>query len=394
MQERVYLITDYGARAGEPSLQTARVQAVLDLCREGGGTVVIPAGEFRVASLRMWSDTTIRLLDGARLIGSEDCEDYEVYDVPAGVELRTDMELISQYYEERHPGGPWAEYRRAMISAYGERNIAIIGEGECLIDGKNCYDANGEEGYRGPHGVFFTNCENIELRGYTIGHSGNFMHQLDNCRHTVMREVVCLGGSDGIHLHCCTDTLIEHCRFITGDDCIAGINIRDLIVRDCELNTSCNVTRMGGVHILFERCRMYGPGYYPHRMTVVQGKGNELPREMGRHNMICLVDYFASQNFPDSEPSHDIVFRDCTLENFTKLINYHADMPPLQVGTHLAELVLENVEIRGVAHACHVDASPQTPLTIVLRNVRCDSPAPLLDALFYALDAHTTVVVE
>jgi hypothetical protein len=255
-----------------------------------------------------------------------------------------------------------------MISAYGERNIAIIGEGDCLIDGQNCYDANGEEGYRGPHGVFFTNCENIELRGYTIGHSGNFMHQLDNCRHTVMREVVCLGGSDGIHLHCCTDTLIEHCRFITGDDCIAGINIRDLIVRDCELNTSCNVTRMGGVHILFERCRMYGPGYYPHRMTVVKGKHDVLPREEGRHNLISLICHFASTTFPSDTPYGNFVFRNCTVENADCLLHYYADFVPLEKGAYLADLTFENVKITGLLNAADIRPSDKVPLTVTMKN--------------------------
>ncbi len=395
MNKHIYNIIDHGAVANSSALQTEIIQYVLDLCRNGGGTVVIPAGEFRVASLRMWSDTTLLLHNGARLIGSEECDDYEVYEVPAGVELRTDMELISQYYDEKHPGGPWREYRRAMISAYGEKNLAIIGEGDACIDGRNCYDANGEEGYRGPHGIFFTNCENIEFRGYTIGHSGNFMHQLDNCRHTRMTNVTCLGGSDGIHLHCCIDTLIEDCTFRTGDDCIAGINIRNLTVRRCDINSSCNATRMGGVHILFEDCHIHGPGYYPHRMTVVRGKGDELPREMGRHNMLALVDYFASENFPDSEPSHDIVFRNCTLENLERILNYHADTPPLQRGTLLAELTLENVRISGPIGTGSVSASPDVPLTVVLKNVICDScVTSLADTLFRHPDEYTTVTVS
>ena len=392
MREPIYIITEHGVREHCSELQTKDIQRVLDLCRESGGTVVIPAGEFCVASLRMWSNTTLLLRDGARLIGSEECGDYEVYEVPAGVELRTDMELISQYYDMTHPGGPWAEYRRAMISAYGEHDLAIIGEGDATIDGRHCYDADGEEGYRGPHGVFFTNCENVEFRGYTIANSGNFMQQLDNCRHTRMTDVRCLAGSDGIHLHCCTDTLVEKCTFITGDDCIAGINIRDLVVRDCEINSSCNATRMGGVGILFERCHIYGPGYYPHRKTVVLGKGKELPREAGRHNMLALVDYFASENFPDSEPSHDIVFRDCLIENIDRILNYRANTPPLQRGTLLAELKLENVEFRGLAHASWVEGSPDTPLRVVIKHVRCDTPDTVLsDALIVPSSPHTAV---
>ena len=121
-----YVITDYGVIPNTDALQTESIQKVLDLCKNGGGTVVIPRGCFCIASLRMWSDTTLYLEAGAELLGSEECTDYEVFPVPEGVELRTDMELITQYYLDK----PWQEYRRAMISAYGERNIAIIGEGD------------------------------------------------------------------------------------------------------------------------------------------------------------------------------------------------------------------------------------------------------------------------
>ena len=47
----IYIITDYGVEANAAKLQTAQIQAVLDLCKADGGTVVIPAGEFLVSSL-------------------------------------------------------------------------------------------------------------------------------------------------------------------------------------------------------------------------------------------------------------------------------------------------------------------------------------------------------
>ena len=77
---------------------------------------------------------------------------------PEGVELRTDMELICEYYKTIFDKDPWDTYRRAMISAYGESNIAIIGEEGSVIDGRDCFDPDGEEGFRGPHGIFMTNC--------------------------------------------------------------------------------------------------------------------------------------------------------------------------------------------------------------------------------------------
>lgn len=369
MSKPTYVITDYGVIADSEMLQTKAIQRVLDMCREGGGgTVVIPKGSFVVSSLRMWSDTTIYLRAGAKLLGSEECTDYEVFAVPAGVELRTDMELICDYYKQCFDKEPWETYRRAIISAYGESNIAIIGEEGSLIDGRNCFDPDGEEGFRGPHGIFMTNCRDVTLRGYTIANNGNFMHQMDNCLNITMEDVVCLAGHDGIHLHHCVHTRLTRCRFITGDDCIAGINVRDLIVRDCEMNTSCQVFRMGGNDILIENCYMHGPGYYPHRKTVVKGKRDELPREQGRHNLISLICHFASQMFPSEQPYGNFVFRNCTIDGADCLLHYYADFL-LEKGAYLADLTFENVKITNLLQAADVRPSDKVPLTVTLKNV-------------------------
>lgn len=393
-----YRITDYGLLPDIEKLQTEEFQKVLDLCKETGGTVIIPKGRFRVGGLRLWSDTTLYLEQGAELIGSDVCEDYAVFDVPDGIELRTDMELITQYYNDR----PWQTYRRAILSAYGGKNISIIGEEGARIDGDDCCDPQGEEGYRGPHGIFLTNVENITLQGYTIANCGNFMHQIDNCKHITIQRVRCIGGSDGVHLHHCVGTLIEDCVFHTGDDCIAGINMRDLTVRRCELNTSCDTFRAGGSHILVEDCRIWGPGIYPHRYTVVQNRGtqlvrdksNTLPRECGRHNLINVFIHFASTNFPNPEPYHDVVFRNCTVENADCFLAYHADSGPLESGTHLTEITLENVTFTGLLTPSAVAASAEEPLTVRLKNVACSGRNGNAVPLFDGTDPNTFIVTE
>jgi hypothetical protein len=50
----------------------------------------------------MWSNTTLYLESGAEIYGSDNCDDYEVFPIPEGMEMRSDMEMISQYY-----GTPW-----------------------------------------------------------------------------------------------------------------------------------------------------------------------------------------------------------------------------------------------------------------------------------------------
>ena len=384
-----FVITEHGVKENSAELQTKEIQKVLDLCREGGGTVVIPKGRFYTAALYMHSNTTLYLESGAELYGSDDCNGYEVFPIPDSVEMRSDMELITQYY-----GSPWETYRRAIISAYGEKNVSIIGEAGSVIDGANCYDPDGEEGYRGPHAIFLTSCENVLFEGYTVRHSGNFLHEANNCKNLVMRRVTCLGGSDGIHLHCTENSLIEDCVFKTGDDCIAGINIKDLLVRRCILNTSCDLFRIGGVNIRVEDTYAYGPGYYPHRKTVVKGKGVELPREEGRHNLLHTVVYFASTNYP-FVPS-DIHFKNCLIENALDILGYMADSGPLQSGTHLGELTLENVRFTDLKTSSKPIGNADEPLTVRMKNVTAEFHESSQDTEAFSIEegSNVTLIVE
>ena len=48
-----YLLTDYGVKANCSDLQTKQIQAVLDLCKEEGGIVVVPKGKFYLAAVRI-----------------------------------------------------------------------------------------------------------------------------------------------------------------------------------------------------------------------------------------------------------------------------------------------------------------------------------------------------
>lgn len=382
-----YKVTDYGVKPNIDELQTEAFQKVFDMCKSEGGTIIVPKGKYLVAALRMWSNTTLYLEGGAEIFGSDNCDDYDVFPIPKGMEMRSDMELITQYY-----GRPWDTYRRAIITAYQEKNISIIGEKDSFFDGQNCYDPNGEEGYRGPHIIFLSCCENVLLQGYTARHSGNFLHEANNCRNLTMKNVTCLGGSDGIHLHCSKDTVIEDCTFITGDDCIAGINIENLLVNNCTLNTSCNLFRMGGININVKNTTSKGPGYYPHRMTVVKGKNNELPRDQGRHNTLALVDYFASTNYPFK--ASDIHFENCVFDDFERVLYYPADQDSLHSGTHLGLFTFKNVVFNKVKYPAYIIESKEEPLTVILDNVKAsfDESSSFTELFVLDKDSNTTII--
>ena len=357
-------IVEYGAR-DNGELCTAAIQRALDACREaGGGTVVVPPGRFALAGVRMYSHTTLLLQRGAQLWGSDRCGDYPIFPLPPGLEPRDDTVFIAYNFPQIPPG-----YRRALISAYGAEDIAIIGEGDNVIDGADCFDPQGEEGLRGPHGIYLSCCNNVRLAGYTIQNTGNFMHQLDNCQDVTLSHVTALGGHDGIHLTECRRMLIEHCTFHSGDDCIAGCNVQDITVAHCDLNTSCQCFRIGGGDLRVRHCHLWGPGIYPHRMTVVKGPHEVLPREMGRHNTLYAFIFFASDTFPAPQLSGRWEIEDCVIENIDCLLCYQAGRKELlQAGAYLREVTFRNTAIAGIKAPAEVEGCAEAPLTITFAH--------------------------
>ena len=79
MEKRDFYLTLPGSAEG---LQTEYIQAALDACREGGGTVTLADGLWRVGSVRLYSNTTLKLSAGTVLQGSDRIEDYEDLHVP------------------------------------------------------------------------------------------------------------------------------------------------------------------------------------------------------------------------------------------------------------------------------------------------------------------------
>lgn len=372
MEGLICRLSDFGIIPGTDEILTDKIQAVLDKAAEAGGKVIVPAGTYRTGGLLMHGGTELHLERGACLLGSDNPEDYKVFAIPDNMTLHTDMEMIPTYFDERK--NVRVEYRRAIISVYGENSISITGEGaDSVIDGADCFDPEGEEHLRGPHGIFLTNCKNIKLCNYTIKHCGNFHHQIDTCENITVSNLKVLGGHDGFHLHCCKNVEIKDSIIHSGDDCISGMNMENIEVTGCELNTSCQVFRMGGNRIHIENCRIWGPGEYPYRASVIIDKGHLRPREEWHTDIISLIEYFSSSVYPIAS-SDGIVLKNCDMENVGKLLFYEygaetADGAHYCAGTPLAELIFENCRISGRCKPSLVKACKEMPLTVVLKNI-------------------------
>ncbi len=340
-------ITEFGAIAGREALQTRAIQSAIDACfLAGGGEVTVPAGVFRTGGLRLRSGVTLHLLSHAVLVGSRDPQDYtHFFEDTLEETLPIDApEIFAHVTDER--------WNNALLRAYLAHDVAVIGDEGSVIDGQNVYDAQGEEGFRGPHGISFFRCRNIELRGYTVRDSGNWAHIFLDCRCIYIRDVHVRGGHDGIHLRACNHALIEDCTLYTGDDSIAGYNNRGVAVLRCELNSSCSNFRFGGTDVLIDRCRMFGPGLYGHRMTLpLDAKIAGLPTTPtnSRHNTLTAFLYFCTKNITLRETAGNIVMQNCVIEGVDRLFEQDFSIDHIWCGGQgLADITFRNCYVTGV----------------------------------------------
>lgn len=104
-------LDDYHPAADGQTADTAHFQrAIDDIAAQGGGTLYVPPGPYLVGSLTLPANFTLHLAAGATLIASSRAEDYVI-------QAKSQAECST----------------RALLYAYGEKNITIEGKGR--IDG-------------------------------------------------------------------------------------------------------------------------------------------------------------------------------------------------------------------------------------------------------------------
>ncbi len=319
-----YNITGYGARAGDTALATSAIQNAINAAYDaGGGRVIVPAGRFCSGSLTLKDKVTLRLdTPDAVLAGSEDYRDYD----------------------------------GAFINARGGVGKRIEGPG--TIDGVNCYNPHGEEGFRGPHCVIFGGCDGFTVRDITITNSANYalLGWGDGTKNITIQNVKIRGGHDGLHLQGAANITVENCDFRTGDDAFAGCDNEDMTVTDCQINSSCNGMRFGAKRLTVKHCRFWGPGEFQHRIS-------------HRTNMESAFTYFSPQDRHPLIPGDKIVIEDCRVENADALLLYQYGSQ-WQDGQVLKNVALRNITATGLADGVVVAGDAGRQFNLTMDNVK------------------------
>ena len=114
-QERTCDVTRYGARGTRVFLDTEAFQRAIDDChRQGGGTVLVPRGEYLIGPIFLRSNINLHLAPYSEIVGADQPQAYKI--TPATQAYVTNADWI------------------ALINIADAENVAITGRGR--IDGQ------------------------------------------------------------------------------------------------------------------------------------------------------------------------------------------------------------------------------------------------------------------
>lgn len=233
----IYSIADYGAIAnGE--LVTKSIDAAVEAAKEaGGGTVLVPAGEFFTGPIRLYSNITLHLTPGAVLKFSTNQDDYPV--------VNSRWEGVSREVY--------------MSCIYGEdiENVTISGSGKLDGNGHDWWDVfrnrPDELSYPRPKLISFERSSRITIKDIYLIDAPSWTINPIRSSNITVDNISILNpadspNTDGINPESCKNVRISNCYIDVGDDCIAiksGTEDADELIV-CENITITNCTMVHG----------------------------------------------------------------------------------------------------------------------------------------------------
>jgi len=266
-------IETVGARGDGRTLNTDTIQKVIDsLAANGGGTLVIPQGEFLSGAIHLKRGVNLHLDKGAVLKGSTNIEDYP--------ELETRIE------------GHFQDWIPALVNASNVDHLRITGEGTIAGGGKPFWDefwkaraANRDVtnlAVKRPRNIFIQDSKDVQVSGISLRESGFWNLHLFRCADVLVNNVdirtpLRSPSTDGIDVDSCRNVAIKGCYISVDDDNIGikgnkGTSALDdktippdehIRITDCTFGLGNSALTVGSEatlvrDVIIENCRLTG----------------------------------------------------------------------------------------------------------------------------------------
>ncbi|MFA6084329.1 glycoside hydrolase family 28 protein [Mucilaginibacter sp.] len=236
-------ILDYGAVNDTSRLSTVAINKAVQACfKAGGGTVVIPPGNFKSGTITLKDNVELSLERGAVLYGSTNHQDFPRQQQP-------------KYRSQKDPGGWYA-----LIYAEGADNIGISGFGTINGQGAKQFSRyspsqhviDDQDGR--PRNILFISCKNISVQDITMQNSGVWNQHYLNCEDVMVNNIRVYNHSnknnDGIDIDGCRRFVLSNSILDSDDDCITlkstgAAPCEDITINNCIASSFCNAIKCG-----------------------------------------------------------------------------------------------------------------------------------------------------
>jgi polygalacturonase len=307
---REFDIANFGAIGDNRSDCTSAFAKAIAACNKaGGGTVIVPKGDFLTGTVRLKSNVRLYLSGGATVRFTHDLAKYPVALTRfEGVELMNFSPFIYALDEENiaiagtgtidgnadeEHWWAWKGGRRegaeSVSQANDRKHLFEMAERRVPVNER----VFGPGHYLRPNFIEPYRCKNVLIEGVTLQRSPMWQVHPVLCSNVTVRGLTINSSgpnTDGCDPESCADVLIENCFFNTGDDCIAiksgrnedgrRVNLpsRNIVVQNCRMRDGHGGVTIGsevsgGIRNIFaQNCQMDSP----HLFSALRIKNNAM----------------------------------------------------------------------------------------------------------------------
>ncbi len=249
------IFTSFNAKSASPFQND--VDSISSL--PGGGTLIIPPGEYVSGTLRLKSNVNLHLEKGAVILGSTNPYDYDGYlsetdDVAGGVADKCSKPLFG------------------LIVASDARNISITGDG--MIDGRGLelalaidslhhigeridpnYNTRRMRSSIRPKLLDFDNIDSLTVSDISLRASASWGFSMSKCRNVLIKDIEFINraywNNDGIDIADSHNVHISGCNINSADDGIVlksfdpSDSNENVLIENCNVTSSANAIKIG-----------------------------------------------------------------------------------------------------------------------------------------------------
>ncbi|HTD64914.1 MAG TPA: glycosyl hydrolase family 28 protein, partial [Candidatus Limnocylindria bacterium] len=249
----VFNVKDYGATGQKADDARPAIQKTIEACAAaGGGTVLVPPGEYTSGTLHLRSHVRFEIAAGATLFGSTNLTTYEFEKIPSKAALffGEDLEDVTITGGGIVDGQAEYEWREDDMQEVFDHKTQMQKLGKSL---RRSFPIGLPKREVFPHLVWLGRSKDVKINGLKFLHSQSWTIALYACErarfdslyiYTSLQDGV---WADGIDLDGCKDVVISNCTIETGDDCIIFISsdswgpalpCENITVTNCRLSSA------------------------------------------------------------------------------------------------------------------------------------------------------------